>query len=425
VEPNLELISVDHWLEELLSDFADSFQNDGKAMHFYPAQPVGQVLVNLEVLDKLMRSILANLRLFAYDTHAIDISLRREKAVFQILIEHAGDPVPAPLKEQILRTMPADLSVKSPHGLPAPDELLMSWAHALGGHYTITVTEGSGISYVIQIPLRLPRNQPAETYVLTNTVPADTTIYPQGWNDVRFANAHHILVVEDNAGFRDLLKMNLKDNNYVLDFAENGLQGLEKVRQNRYDVIISDVMMPEMNGFAFAEAVRALDHLSEVPFLFLTSLNSTRDLIRGIAAGADAYLTKPVRIEMLKAHIFALLVRAAGIKKMRAAIADSSTLTARVDDLMYKHLGNPDFSIDSLTTLLGLSRSAFYRVWAETGEEPVNTRLLKMRLKFAVEMLQSGDFSIAQIASASGFSDPAYFAKAFKKVHGVLPSKYK
>ena len=424
MESNLDTIDIDLWLEELIFEFKNSFQADGKVLHFYPTQPVGQVLVDTITLDKLLRFLLATIRTFAHDTQSIEVALRREKAVFLILIEHNGSPVPVSLRDQILRSIPANLMEKSKLGAPAPDELLASWAHILGGNFSTIVSEGTGISYMVQLPLRQQKTFPISSNYSSSLEFNSVSDAITNWNDIRIPTRAKILIVEDNPNFREILNNEL-NTFYEIDFAVNGRDGLDKVTLNQdYDLIISDVMMPEMNGFAFAEAVRSMDEQHNVPFLFLTSLSNPEDLVRGISSGADAYLMKPIRIEMLKAHLLALLMRKSVIQKNNIEKLKHPTLKQRVDKLILEHMGNPEFSVDSIASLLGTSRSAFYRSWAETGEEPVNTRILKSRLSFAIQIMKTDDYSIAQVASASGFSDAGYFSKAFKKVYGVNPSKY-
>ena len=417
METSENSIHFDNWFEDLISELKPAFLSNGKQLDYYPAQTVGHILVDENTLGQLIRSLLATINLFAYDTKTIDVSARAEKLVFQILIEHEGNSVPDMLKKQILRSTTVNQTDTSYFGSPATEEMLESLAKSLSGHFTTTISDGLGITYTIQLPLRQVKDD-NQIAVANENLVANTKFELEP--NIRY----RLLIVEDNKGFREILKLELGDS-YDVDSAENGHHPLALTEQNTYDIIISDIIMPEMNGLEFAESVRSSEKHQEIPFLFLTSLYHSADIIKGLSVGADAFISKPVKMDILKAHILGLLSRNQFLKNKYSKNLANLSITERVDKLIMQQLGNADLTVESLVSMLGMSRSVFYREWSELSEETVNARIMKARLNFSLQLLEQNNLTVAQVAFASGFNNTAYFTKSFKKFYGEVPKSFK
>jgi len=244
-----------------------------------------------------------------------------------------------------------------------------------------------------------------------------------------------VLLVEDNKELRGLLSDDLKGH-YIIKEAVNGEQGLKIARKLMPDIIISDVMMPKMDGFRMCELLKSELETCHIPIILLTAKTLEKDKVKGYEHGADAYISKPFVIDVLKARISNLLEAK---KKMRQRFSEiggvivSSEITSsnldkafldKVTKIVIDNISNVDFDQEQLLNELDIANSQLYRkIKALTGQNP-STFVRTVRLKYAAEKLLSGEYSIKEISYMTGFNSMAYFSKTFKGLFGVTPSQY-
>ncbi|MFC3333638.1 two-component regulator propeller domain-containing protein [Flavobacterium palustre] len=244
-----------------------------------------------------------------------------------------------------------------------------------------------------------------------------------------------LLIVEDNKVLRNHLKNELKEY-YQVKEATNGVEGLEKIKKYQPNMVISDVMMPKMDGFELCHQLKNDFEISHIPILLLTARNLDEDMIKGYQTGADAYLSKPFNMAVLKTRIDNLLEARKRSRERFAAIGGmvaSSEITINSLDehfldkatkVVVDNVSNIDFTLDDLIGNLGMGRSQFYRkINSLTGQNPSNF-IRTIRLKYASEMLLTNQFSIKEVALNCGFNSTAYFTKTFKEVFKVTPTQY-
>ena len=249
------------------------------------------------------------------------------------------------------------------------------------------------------------------------------------------ASSHTLLVVEDNAELRNYLKKELKSQ-YKIVVANNGEEGLKRISEKQPDLILTDVMMPEMDGFEFCKKVKENIKISHIPILMLTAKTMTEDRIRGIEAGADVYLNKPFDLRVLKSRLNQLLSSRKMLfdKYFSALVPDESEVKTtsldkefiqKVMAYINEHIDDPSLSVDELASEVFLSRSQFYRkIKALTNNTAVEF-IRKVRLERAKQLIETGNTNINDVCFAVGFSTPSYFSKCFKNEFGVLPTQIK
>ena len=244
-----------------------------------------------------------------------------------------------------------------------------------------------------------------------------------------------ILVVEDNPDLREMIKENLSDNYAVIE-AENGKIGLKLAEDHIPDLIISDIMMPEMDGYELSRKIKASEKTNHIPVILLTAKAETKDKLEGLETGADDYLIKPFNSEELKVRVKNLIkIR----KQMRekyqsqmlikpSEIVVPSTQKVFVDKLtsiIEKNISNENFSVEILSEEVGLSRAQLHRkVKAITNQAP-SEFIRNYRLQRAAELLKQDAGNIAEIAYQVGFSSQAYFTKTFQEIYGLTPLDFK
>ncbi len=263
----------------------------------------------------------------------------------------------------------------------------------------------------------------------------DLSVNPDQLNSESDKNKPLVLIIEDNKVLRNHLKEELGEQ-FRIKEAVNGVVGLEKIKKYFPDIIISDVMMPKMDGFELCHQLKNDFEISHIPILLLTARNLDEDVAKGYETGADAYLSKPFNINVLKARVNNLLEARKRSRERFAAVggiipASDITINSLDEKFLDKatktvvdNVTNVDFSLDDLLKALNMGRSQFYRkISSLTGQNPSNF-IRTIKLKYAAELLISDSYSIKEVAHNCGFNSTAYFTKTFKEVFNVTPSQY-
>lgn len=257
-----------------------------------------------------------------------------------------------------------------------------------------------------------------------------------------------ILIVEDNRELRFFLRTIFTQYFNVIE-AENGKIGWEKSKEHQPDVIVSDVMMPEMDGIEMVRALREEMTTSHIPIVLLTAKSTIESKIEGMQLGADDYITKPFSAAYLKARIFNLLEQ----RKKLQALYCASLLPAsseqpqpteqtedksvsvlspndqkfmdKVMETIEKNIDNGELMVENIASEVHMSRSVFFKkLKTLTGLSPIEF-LREIRMKRAAQLIETGEYSMAQIAYMVGINDSHYFSKCFKQQYGITPTEYK
>ena len=245
-----------------------------------------------------------------------------------------------------------------------------------------------------------------------------------------------MLLVEDNDELLQVLK-ELFEPFYKIVCAHDGKEGLSQIYENSPDLVISDVMMPEMTGTEMCLQIKNNIDLCHIPVILLTALNSTEQNIEGLSRGADDYITKPFHAQLLLARAnnlirSRLLMQHQFDKKPMSEIDLASInpldkdLLKRASQVIEQHIDDTEFDIPALCKEVGVGRSLLYTKFkALTGMTP-NNFLLNYRLKHAATLLkQYPDLPIAEVSDRSGFNAPVYFSRCFKNQFGCTPQNYR
>ena len=218
---------------------------------------------------------------------------------------------------------------------------------------------------------------------------------------------------------------------YKIKTAENGQEGLEKALKFMPDIIITDIMMPIMDGFEFCEKVKNDIRISHIPLMMMTAKGMQIDKIKGIDSGADVYITKPFNMSVMKSHIKQLITsRQILFEKYFNAIKNEDlSKTTSVDkefitkilEYINNNISDSRLSVEHLADELLVSRSKLYRkIKALTGDTATEF-IRKIRLEKANELLEKTDLTVSEIGYKVGFSSPSYFTKCFKNHFGIIP----
>ncbi|MDW5289688.1 two-component regulator propeller domain-containing protein [Formosa sp. PL04] len=313
------------------------------------------------------------------------------------------------------------------------------------GEIYATSTPGVETRFTVKIPsiyeemCEIDNVQGAEKSFIQDWIPLSNTINEDDDNTLKQGNQKEfsILVVENEVDVQSFLYQELSPN-YNVTIANNGIEALDKIKIKEPDLIVSDVMMPEMDGYQLCEKIKSTPEMCHIPVLLLTALGADEDIIKGLEFGAEEYLSKPFSIKHLELRIVRLIQNS---KKIRQYFSKNSALPkadiklelSKKDEVFLenivqaieKNLSDSTFGVEELSAEIGLSTSHFYRRLKQlTGQVP-NVYLRNFRLQRAAELLQNNEgFNVAEVMYQIGIESNSYFSTSFKKLHGSSPSEF-
>ncbi len=287
-----------------------------------------------------------------------------------------------------------------------------------------------GTIFIVKLPYREDQYSAGEKFINSAKLQSITS--------TRDTNTQYsVLIVEDNDELRVYLGNYLRKNYNVFE-AENGKKALEIAHQNEIDLIISDVMMPVMDGFELCKSIKDEVETSHIPVILLTSLTEREDIIKGISGGAEDYISKPFDLIILETKIENIIKRRV---KLKHDFIDNSTqdlrdesydkLTAsdksfleKLYSLIEERMSDEDYAVEKMAYDMAMSYSVFYRkIKTLLGINPKEL-VVDIKMKRATELIKEQSYSITEIAYLIGFSNAKYFSTAFKKHYGVSPTSY-
>ncbi|WP_029904851.1 hybrid sensor histidine kinase/response regulator transcription factor [Prevotella sp. 10(H)] len=387
-------------------------------------------LVDKGKITKIITNLLSNAVKFA--NTKIEVSLEVSNNSFRISVIDDGKGIPDNEKEKVFAAFYQSEEVsKTSEGTGIGLAFSRMLAENHNGTLSLEDSQYGGSCFMLSIPVLYAQLNDSETQV-AEIIESDTEEIIEE-TDATFKD-FRILLVEDNTELLNMIEDSLKPYFTILK-SSNGRQALDTLSSESVDLIVSDVMMPEMDGFELCKTVKSDINYSHIPVILLTAKVTLEAKIEGLEYGADVYLEKPFSIRQLRKQIENLLKLRISLRKLLG----ESTSSAAIDISMPKkdrefmeklhteimnHITEPDFSIDIIAETMFMSRSSFYRkIKSVTGMSP-NDYLKVFRLNRAAELLLQGDMSISEICDAVAFNSSSYFAKCFKAQFGVVPKDY-
>ncbi|WP_207434285.1 hybrid sensor histidine kinase/response regulator transcription factor [Sabulibacter ruber] len=315
--------------------------------------------------------------------------------------------------------------------------LVQEFVSLHGGMITVDSTPGKGSCFTVTLPVKELSHKPVaeEVSVEPERVPEPSEAAPKKGNTQAFTeNKPLVLIAEDNEDFRFYLKDSLRPHFNILE-ASDGKEGWQKALAHLPDLIVSDLMMPEVDGMEFCKKIKADARTSQIPFVLLTAHASDEKKLKGLDVGANDYLTKPFNFDILLSRIRNLISQRELLQKVfekKISVQASENEIVSLDDklvqkaikLVEDNLSNPDLSVEEMSRELGVSRVHLYKkLLAITGQSPVEF-IRKIRLQHAAQYLEKSQLTVAEVAYKVGFNNRKYFTKYFKEEYNILPSHY-
>ena len=424
--------------------FDDAAESKEIAYSFESSEPAHAMFLDQQMIDKVVFNLLSNAFKYTPAKGSISVSLSFTD-VMTIRVADTGVGIPQEKRAQLFsRFMQSSYTGESfGIGLHLTHELVRTHH----GEIAYQENEGGGSVFVVTIPLQkdcyeasdflvkdspilkadLAKERDGQEEKTTDAVPSAPPSAP--------LNRRTILLIEDDNDVREFLLSEL-ESCFDLKVASDGKAGIAMAKELDVDLIVSDVMMPGMNGFELTKRLKNSFETSHIPIILLTALSTDENVLEGTESGADAYITKPFSPQLLMARILQLLNQREILRQkfgkepqeIRSAMLSNeqdSLFVKRLDSIVYSRLGEQDLSVDKVAGLLHLGRTIFYKkVRGTTGYTP-NEYIRVIRLRKAAELLKEGEKNVSEVAYAVGFDNPYYFSKCFKEQFGMPPSQYR
>ncbi|MFA9390779.1 MAG: two-component regulator propeller domain-containing protein [Prolixibacteraceae bacterium] len=311
--------------------------------------------------------------------------------------------------------------------------MVMEYLKLHNGNLNVESNEAFGTTFIVRFPVSVDQQMPLKPIDTAPLTIADAPLEVYNSHNSVGSKKKLILVVEDNAELRIFLKKSLVKHFSVIT-ASNGENGLQAAFEFNPDLIVSDVMMPVMDGFEMCAAIKEDENTSHIPVLLLTALSEDESKIKGYQKGADAYISKPFNEYLLLTQITNLIQSRQKLKE--AFLSPNSNLTEfdtgdaefsfieKASRLVESNLLDANFSVETLAEKLRISRTSLHRKIKAHTDQSTSEFIRFVRLKKALTMLRSGEKSIDEIGYAVGFNSASYFSSCFKKQFGKSPKEF-
>ena len=429
---NNDIIS---FLKFITGSFESFAQQKDVGVHFWSDEETLFMDFDRDKLTSILSNLLSNAVKFTSKGGDVYVrcQLQAKTRTLQLRIKDTGMGIhPAHLSSIFDRFYQAhDSKSVSPGGTGIGLALTKELVDLLGGHITVRSTVHKGTEFVIELPFTQTAASGTKIELAELDEKLNTYLHSESllFSLPNESNDHPlILVVEDNDDIINYLTVVLKDH-YALEIAKDGLEGWEKAIEKIPDMIISDVMMPQMDGFELCQKLKTDIRTSHIPIILLTAKADRSSKLEGLEHGADAYLLKPFDREELMIRLEKMIALRKSLQERIGLIPEKEVTTnlenafiSEVRHILTKHLDDEQFGILDLCRALGISRVQLHRKLKALTDQSTSIYIRQFKLEKASDMLRSSSKNIAEIAYAVGFKNPAYFTQVFTETYGYPPS---
>lgn len=394
--------------------------------------------IDPDLLEKVLVNLLSNAFKFTPEGGSVRIELTEEEdRVFIRVIDTGSGIQPGNLPHLFDRFYTEDRSMGTGIGL----QLVKEYIHMHGGEIHVKSEPGQRTTFTVCLrkgKAHFEDSDLMETSVSHQAYEASRLDDSETKEILSKTYPYTILITEDDDEVRGFLERELSLH-FKIRTAANGKDALRVLEEEEISLVVSDVMMPEMNGFELCRTIKSQLLFNHIPVILLTALTDERQRIFGITGGADDYIQKPFHTDYVKIKIIHLLQERQKLReRLLEKLRDNKLLLSEpekvesIDDAFLRKFAeqieavyaDPEYNVEKLSETLGLSRGHLHRKIKElTGTAPVEF-LRTYRLNKATQLLRQNAYTVSEVAYRTGFSSPAYFSKCFKAVYGVTPTEY-
>lgn len=446
-----QTIVTAHELNQYLSNYMHQFDSFARqkdiTLSYESSFDRLDVWIDTSKMDSILRNLLSNALKYTPQGGRVSLKAENNKNTWTLFLSDTGIGMNKEDQKKLFKYLFRGYNTANQTTTGCGIGMLLTYRLIENheGKISFTSTENVGTTFQLTFPIRSKNYQykKEENESTDKVLPAEQETTGNITTDIQFTDSQTdgqaplILVVEDNAPLRSFIIHSLSDT-YQVEGVGNGQEALDFVNERQPDLILSDIMMPVMDGKKMCQILKSQMETSHIPVILLTALGDKEHILEGLEIKADQYLVKPFDVHILKATIHTLIENRKMLRnRFKSAVtalpeeAPAVELPTSLDDefiqkvteLVKEGLGK-NFNVDTLCASVNMSRTSFYnKIKALTGIAPAEF-IRNIRMQEAALMLKSQRYTVAEVSDKMGFADPKYFTDTFKKFYGVPPSIY-
>lgn len=392
-----------------------------------------------DYIHKIVSNLVVNALKFTPENGQVKLSLSTQDNRIRLSVSDTGIGIAPETQRNVFNVFYQERRDTQHIGTGVGLALVRELVQASGGTISLESELNKGATFHIDLPLTHGNSQ----YESLESEPLSLVTVPSvdaehSLSDSTLSTSKQkVLIVEDNADVARFIGETLKKR-YSLYYAQNGSDGLRKAEELIPDIILTDLLMPEMDGLEMCKAIRSSQKTSTIPIIIITALTSQDELEKGLRAGANAYIYKPFSGNELRIRVEWILTErrmlqekyqlaANQVKNMKNGLpGEDLQLISKFTNLVYDQMRDVDINIDVLALEMCMSKSTLRKRISDITGDSLNNYITKIRVDYAQQLLKrSVDLSVGEIALRCGFSDQAYFSRIFKQFTGISPLQYR
>lgn len=422
------------YLKSIVESFHSMATEKGIKLNFFYDKAYFPIWYDNDKIQKIANNLLSNALKFtdsggsvivSFDSGETAVPITSDRQSFYtISVKDTGKGIFSQNIKKIFERFEQGNDGKSSAGSGIGLAITREFVKLMGGDIEVESKEGEGSVFTVRLPILSDHDVKKDTD--ENNKKEDIVIENK--------NRKIILIAEDNADVREYTASNFRSEYQVLE-AENGKEGFELAVQYIPDIIISDLLMPGMNGDAFCKKIKKDERTSHIPFILLTAVTSKESERDALKSGSDDYITKPFDINILKLKVDNLLsLRDTLREKYRSdfllqpspvtLVSPDEKFLKKAIDIIENHIDDSDFDIETFASEVGVSRMQLYRKLEALTNMTVKEFIRDIRIKRAAQLLKQNKITVSEIMYQVGFRDMAYFRKCFREQYACSPSEY-
>ena len=435
----IEKVDLNEWLGKIIEDFKIDCYAKGLKTQFNPLPDIGLVDMDVKMVETAVNNIMTNAIKYS-DTGTITVSTGHDRGRIWIKFHDEGRGFSCRPEELFKRYYRENENIPG-YGLGLSHAKLM--IELLDGTITAEKNNGPGSTFTIEIPDNLGDKssnvQPKQQMpVMAESTDFENIEEPVQVDEVNFdTKSMTLLIVDDQDDILQFIKDEYSPLFKTIYTAHDGKEALDLIRQRMPNVVVSDIMMPRMNGFELCKTIKTDLELSSIPVILLTSRSDPKNQDMGYKMGADSFLPKPFDSKLLYKIIRSQLKNRYEIKRQYAtsfftSISEDQTFSAADEQFVLKlnrfireNLSNTMLGVDMIVDHMNVSRTTLFNKMNNLVGASTNKYIRRIRIDVAKEMLTKTNKSVGTIAEETGFSESQYFSTVFKQETGMTPSQFK
>ena len=443
----VEEVEVGTFMEAVCSDFREVAEEQHIYFQFINQAPGEKIWVDKEALEKILMNLLSNAFKFTPSGKNVRVILKKNDRNIDLQVQDDGPGIQKDKQKNLFTRFVSFNEDKSKPSTGIGLSIVKELAEQHGAKVSVESEAGKGSCFTVSFQAGYSHfsNEVEIVYVPSsqkNTAPIlfESNAVTEKTEKSKKSDKQTVLIVEDDDELRNFLKIILKKNYLILE-ATDGLNGFETAAREYPDFIVSDIMMPGVDGIELLKKLKENLETSHIPLVLLSAKTTLESRLEGMSYGADDYITKPFSVPYFEARIANLLKQRKRLQDIYSSgltsgmqefdpkpfliTSQDEKLMRNVVEAIENNMDNSEFTVEDLGQAVGMSRSSFFnKVKGLTGLSPVEF-IRDIRLKRAAQLLTTGELLIKEVAYMTGFTDSRYFGECFKNKYGITPAEFK